>query len=165
MKSPHLLLAASNCRKMLENLRGVLDANACVAIEQEINRNVVGLFQLGEDHVRFAKAANRIDWRQKISRLYYGAYNVRRAVQLHTDGGYKTDVSDHKNINEFPLQFPNSSTYKVQLVTLRDDRNLSDYSHDVSEADLILSVSDAEKLVTAFIADARRFLNSRGLTL
>ncbi len=165
MKSPHLLLAASNCRRLLENLRGVVDTAACAAIEEEINRNVVGLFRLGEHHFTFAKAASRTDWRQKISRFYYGAYNVRRAVQLQTDGVYRTDVSDHKSIDEFPPHFPNSSTYKVQLVTLRDDRNLSDYSHDVSEADLILSVSDAEALVTTFVADAKKFLISRGLTL
>jgi len=151
MNTPHLLLAGANCRKILENLRGILDAATCTLIENEIARHSAALFRFGEEHFIFAKSLSRSDWRQKISRYYYGAYNIRRAVQLHTDGIFKTDVSDHKNIDAFPSSFPNSSTYKIQLVTLRDD--------------LILSVQDAEDLVTSFTSDAKIFLNSRGLTL
>ncbi len=83
VKTPHILLAASNTRKMLENLRNVLDVGACDAIEQEINKNVISLFELGEEHFRFAQGIERRVWRQRMSRLYYGAYNVRRAIVLH----------------------------------------------------------------------------------
>lgn len=165
MKSPHLLLASSNCRRLVENLRGVLDPAACALLEQEIDRNTVDLFHFGEQHYTFAKSVSRTHWRQKVSRLYYGAYNVRRAVQLHTEGVFKTDVSDHKNMDAFPSAFPNSSTYKNQLVVLRDDRNLADYAHDAVETDLVLTVADAEKLVSDFVADSRHFLTSRGLTI
>lgn len=165
MRSPHLLLAGSNCRKLLENLRGVIDAANCTFIENEIDRNTVALFRFGEEHFTFAKAIHRAHWRQKISRYYYGAYNIRRAIQLHTDGTFKTDVSDHRNIDAFPSLFPNSSTYKVQLVALRDDRNLADYGFESVETDLVLSLQDADALVMSFITDAKAYLTSRGLLL
>jgi hypothetical protein len=165
LKSPHILLAASNTRQMLENLRHVLDVSACDAIQQDIDKNVKALFVLGEEHFQFAIQTQKKFWRQRISRLYYGAYNVRRAVQLHFNGDYKTDVSDHKNIGILPDAFPNKMRYQQGLVDLRDDRNEADYNHDADEADLTLTQNDAEALVTDFINDARYFLNSRGVTL
>lgn len=163
LKSPHILQASSNTRKMLENLRHILDTTACDAIQQELDKNVKALFFLGEEHFQFAKQTSKKLWRQRISRLYYGAYNVRRAVELHSDGIYRTDTSDHKNMHNIPDTFPNKDKYKIQLVTLRDDRNLADYSHDASETDLILTQDDADMLVADFINDARHFLDNRGV--
>jgi hypothetical protein len=84
---------------------------------------------------------------------------------LFNDGTYKTDVSDHKNIDSLPPGFPNHSTYGNQLATLRDDRNLSDYDHEAIESDLIITVQDAEQLVSQFISDSKAFLISKGVTL
>jgi hypothetical protein len=150
---------------MVANLKNLLDSAAYQILEQEIERNTISLFRLGEDHFTFAKSVHRTHWRQKISRCYYGAYNVRRAVRLYYEGHFRTDVSDHKQSAEFPNGFPNAETYKVQLGTLRDDRNLADYEHDATENDLILSVMDAERLTQDFINDARSFLKALGVKI
>ena len=120
------------------------------------------LFVLGEEHYRFAVQIPGKHWRQKISRFYYGAYNVRRAVRLRYDGGYSTDLSDHKK-PDLPDKFPDKNTYEVQIKTLRDDRNLADYDHTADEADLVIALSDAERLVDDFIKDARDFLAAQGV--
>jgi len=150
---------------MLENLRHILDTKACNVIQHEIDKNVKALFGLGEEHFRFAKQTQKKLWRQRISRLYYGAYNVRRAVELHTEGIYRTDASDHKNMHNIPDTFPNQDKYKSRLVNLRDDRNLADYDHDAGEPDLILTQDTAETLVADFIKDARDFLENRGVNV
>jgi len=165
VKTPHILLAASNTRKMLENLRNVLDVDAYDVIEQEINKNVISLFELGNEHFRFAQGTEQRFWRQRISRLYYGAYNVRRAIALHFKGAYHTDVSDHKNISDIPDDFPHTNIYKTRLIDLREDRNLADYDHTAVEADLLLTQDEAETLVSDFIRDARNYLNNRGFTI
>lgn len=165
MKSPHILLAASNCRRMLDNLKGVLDGSACSSLESEIHRITVALFHFGEEHFTFGKSINRVHWRQKISRYYYGAYNVKRAIQLHVNGVYNEDVSDHKNIDVFPDAFPNKSTYKIQLVTLRNDRNIADYGFESQESDLVIPVLDAEALIESFVRDSKTYLSKRGVML
>jgi hypothetical protein len=146
LKSPHLLLASSNPRQMLTNLSHILDRNACDAIQSEIDANVQLLFSLGESHYMFAKQLTRQHWRQRVSRFYYGAYNVRRAVSLHESGSYSTDVKDHAK-TQLPTELENSDTYKNQLHVLRDDRNLSDYDHTAIEDDLVLTQSEVETLV------------------
>lgn len=164
LKSPHLLLASSNSHQMLANLRHILDPTACNAIQSEINVNVKLLFELGESHHAFAKQLLNQYWRQRISRLYYGAYNVRRAVNLHESGSFRTDVDDHKK-TELPSGLNNASTYTIRLRDLREDRNLSDYDHTALESDLVLTQDEAELIVTDFIADAKAYLVSRGVTL
>lgn len=84
---------------------------------------------------------------------------------MFNDGTYKTDVSDHKNIDSLPSGFPNQNTYGNQLATLRDDRNLADYDHEAQESDLIITIQDAEQLVSQFISDSKAFLVSKGVTL
>ena len=148
---------------MLENLRHILDTSACDGIQQEIDENVKALFTLGEGHFQFAMQTPKTFWRQRISRLYYGAYNVRRAIQLHFNGDYQTDVTDHKKIGILPDSFPNKGAYQQRLVDLRDDRNQADYDHVADESDLILPQDDAEVFVTDFIN--RHFLNNRGVTV
>ncbi len=164
LRSPHLLLASSNSLKMLTNLRHILDADACNAIQSEINANVKLLFELGQSHYMFAKQLARLHWRQRISRFYYGAYNVRRAISLHSNGSYGTDVDDHKK-TELPNELNDYSIYSNQLRVLRDDRNLSDYDHTAIESDLVLTQDETELFVTSFLDNARIYLVDRGVVL
>ena len=81
-RPPHLLRASGNVRKLKDNLVNVVDGAAISAIEDEICVNVIQLYALGRTHYFFALRQNNRSWRQKISRLYYAAYNVSRAVRL-----------------------------------------------------------------------------------
>jgi hypothetical protein len=164
LKPPHILLASSNPLKMLSNLQHILDADAYNSLKNEIDENVKSLFELGESHYLFAKQLTRQHWRQRISRFYYGAYNVRRSISLHENGSYGTEVDDHKKTS-LPNGFNNSSTYSIQLHTLRDDRNLSDYDHTAVELDLVITQDEAEILVADFLHDARTYLTNRGFIL
>ena len=113
------------------------------------------LFKLGKSHYRFARRQNNRDWRQKISRLYYGAYNISRAVRLCVNGEYSTESSDHKKVEAIPDDFPNKNTYSNRMAVLRDDRNLCDYDHAAVIGDLILAPGDALQLVGDFLQDAK----------
>ena len=164
LKPPHLLIASSNPHRMLTNLSHILDEAACTAIQNEINANVKLLFQLGESHYMFAKELGRQHWRQRISRFYYGAYNVRRAISLHENGSFGTEVDDHKK-TALPNALNNAHTYTNQLKVLREDRNLSDYDHTATESDLVLTQNESEAVVRDFIEDARFFLENRGVVV
>jgi hypothetical protein len=150
---------------MLENIRHILDVSAVTAIENEIEKNTKELFALGEEHFNFAKHTSKFHWRQRISRFYYGAYNVRRAIPLYHNGTYNTDSSDHKKIDQMPTSLNNFDTHKIGLRNLREDRNLSDYDHSASESDLISTQDEYEQIVTDFIDDARTFLKDKGVSL
>lgn len=149
---------------MLANLKNILDETALNAIQNEINDNVKLLFGLGNSHYLFAKNLAREHWRQRISRFYYGAYNIRRAVSLHENGSFGTEVDDHKKTS-LPDDLPNHSTYKNQLQMLREDRNLSDYDHTAVEADLVLGQDEAENFVSDFLDDVKEYLTNRGVIL
>jgi hypothetical protein len=165
LKEPHLFNAASNPLKIIRNLAGILLATELDKIRAEVDVNVVGLFRLGQMHYAFARSVAATEWRQRISRLYYGAYNVRRAVALKYDGTFSTDSSDHQNVDRLPDAVNNAATYRVKLKNLREDRNLADYNHLAQVADLLISPSDYEIMVTDFIEDATRYLTSQGVTL
>lgn len=161
VKTPHLLLASPNARKLLKNVEHLLDGAGKRAIAAEITTNVVALFRLGESHFNFAVATNAAEWRQVTSRLYYAAYNIVRAVRLDSQGVYSQDSSEHKKVDDLPTDFPNLATYTNQLPLLREDRNLCDYDHTVVQADLV--VADAKALVTQLLGDARAYLQRRGI--
>jgi hypothetical protein len=163
MRTPHLLRAASNVRKLKENLIHLLDDAALAAIGSEISANIVQLYALGRNHYRFAVRQNNRSWRQKISRLYYGAYNTSRAIRLAVNGDYSTDSSDHKKIETLPDDFPRKSIYSNRLGVLRDDRNLCDYDHTVRIGDLLIGVDEAVELVQQFMTDAQVYLSNRGV--
>jgi hypothetical protein len=165
MKSPHLLRAGANVRKLKDNLANVVDAAAISAIEVEICTNVAQLYALGRSHYHFAVRQNNRSWRQKISRLYYAAYNVSRAIRLCVTGEYSTDSSDHKKIDTIPDDFPNKSKYANRLAVLRDDRNLCDYDHTATLPDLVVGVNDAVELVEQFLKDAQSYLKRRGVSV
>lgn len=164
-KSPHLLLAAANVRKLHSNLVNVVEQAALDSIQTEINVNIGQLYALGRAHFSFAQRHNNRDWRQKASRLYYGAYNVSRAVRLCVSGEYSTDPSDHKKIQSLPDDFPNKNTYANRLAVLREDRNLCDYDHAASRNDLLSSVEDSAEIVEKFLRDAKGYLRGRGVGL
>jgi len=151
--------------RLLENIRHLISKKSQVALQKEINRNVAMLYRLAIDHYDLADNCAAAQWRQKISRYYYAAYCCSRAVRLHHDGVFSTDPADHQQIGKLPDTFPNHATFSNRLKTLREDRNLADYSHDSVEADLILKVSDARDLVTEFMKDAKSLLVRRGLRL
>lgn len=165
MKSPHILQASSNVRRLKENLTTVVDGDAIDAIEGEICSNVVQLFRFGHRHYTFALNQGGRFWRQKVSRLYYGAYNVSRAVRLFVSGDFSMDSTDHKKVVALPEDFPNKNRYANQLVSLREDRNTCDYDHVASRADLILGVNEAKALVDDFVRDARSYLRKRGVKI
>jgi hypothetical protein len=165
MKTPHLLRAGANVRKLKDNLVNVVDVGAISAIEKEICLNAAQLYALGRSHYNFAIRQNNRSWRQKVSRLYYGAYNVSRAIRLCVNGEYSIDSSDHRKIEILPDDFPNKNRYANRLGVLRDDRNLCDYDHTAKLTDLIVGVNDATELVQQFLNDAQSYLKRRGVNL
>ncbi|SAK85585.1 hypothetical protein [Caballeronia ptereochthonis] len=165
LKEPHLFNAASNPLKMIRNLAGILADSELDKIRKEIDANVIGLYRLGEAHFRFAAAVDEGEWRQKISRYYYAAYNVRRAVALKHDGTYSSDSSDHQKVDQIPDTLSNSALYRVKLKNLRDDRNLADYSHLANENDLLISIAEAKTVVSQLLNDAKKFLSENGITI
>ena len=165
MRSPHLLIAASNPIRLRENLRGILPADSINLISDEFEKNVKSLHQLGLEHYRFAKRLSPNNWRQKVSRFYYSAYNIVRAIKLFHYGDYNTDVSDHKKITKMPDGFPNKEKYQNQLPSLRDDRNLADYDHTGSKSELLLTLSETTDLVTELIADSKSFFRAKGMAI
>ena len=163
MKSPHLRLASGNPQKLVRNIEHLISQRAVNALNREIRSNVAGLFRLGEGHFSFAEGLALTEWRQIVSRSYYGAYNVARSIRLHHAGLYLTDSSDHKKIGDLPDGFPNRNTYTNRLSILREDRNLCDYDHAADETELVIAVPDALNLVRDFIADARAHLRRNGV--
>jgi hypothetical protein len=165
LKEPSILLASSNCRKLVRNVAHVLDPAGVKQLEAEIARNVVALFRLGDEHLTFADSIGSKHWRQRASRLYYAALNLKRAVALLSAGHFATDASDHRTIGDLPDDFPDANTFATRLQNLRDDRNLADYSHVAAESDLVVSPPEAEALVKSFRDKARVYLNERGVAL
>ena len=165
LKPPHVLLAGRNPRQVKENLASVLDQAALQLVEDAIRANVLLLFSLGSQHYSFARRLPNRHWRQAVSRAYYGAYNVSRAVRLQVSGEFSTDAKDHQKFDSLPDDFPKKSTYSNRLATLRDDRNLCDYDHTATEADLVIGRAAALTLAEEFIADAKGYLTSLGTAI
>ena len=154
-----------NLRAVQSQLGTYLGQESVASLSAEIDSHCVALFALGLSHYNFSKRCTRRQWRQAISRLYYAGYNVSRAVRLHEAGVYSTKVDDHQKFDQFSDKFPNRARYADRLAVLRGDRNLADYGHVAKASDLIIKRVDADDLVCQFIADARSFLSSRGLTV
>ena len=162
-KSPHLLLAGSNCKRLRSNLIALLDASSLGSIDNEIINNVIGLYTLGREHYTFAVGLQKPEWRQKISRLYYAAYNIARSIWFSYDGHYSTESTDHKKVVNLPDDFPNKSKYSNQLGVLRDDRNLCDYDHTAVISDLIISPEDAGALLSDLCNDTVAYFSAKGI--
>jgi hypothetical protein len=162
--SPHVLLIG-NPYSAINNLQGILVETELEKIRIAVRREVQLLYSLGQDHFQFAKSISHAIWRQKVSRLYYAAYNTRRAVQLQDSGKYSTDVSDHKEIESLPQNLNKRAIHGSMLKQLRDDRNLADYSHLGREQDLFATTQDLEKMVEEFLGDCRSYLIAAGISL
>jgi hypothetical protein len=160
-----LLLAAANVRRLHSNLTAVLEPAGLAAIEAEISVNVSQLYALGRRHFLFAVRQGSRDWRQKISRFYYGAYNISRAVRLCVHGEYSTEVGDHKKVDSLPDDFPDRNTYANRLTVLREDRNLCDYDHTADRGDLVYSLDDSREVVEKFLRDSKKYLKGRGVSV
>jgi uncharacterized protein (UPF0332 family) len=146
-------------------LDATLDATGRAALAAEISRNVRDLFRLATDHLEFARATDVKYWRQVVSRAYYSSYNASRALRLHDDGIYSTDISDHDKIGKLPSSLPNRALYEVELKVFRADRNVADYDHLATEFDLAKPLSDWLTLADGLLRDARTYLTGRGETL
>lgn len=164
VKTPHLL-NLGNARRVKENLSKILDKPALDAIENEIARNAAALYRLGLHHLQFARRQPGAHWRQRISRLYYGAYNISRAVRLFVTGAYASDVKDHQKFDELPDDFPSRERFANQLAVLREDRNTCDYDHASRARDLVLGTRASTLLVKEFASRARDYFKSKGLTI
>ncbi len=164
LRSPHLLLASANDLKMINNLNHLLEVTELQKLTSELHRNVVELYNLGIAHYTFAADLRDEDWRQKISRLYYAVYNVRRALMLKHNGSFSTDASDHQKIDDLPEQLKNRESHITNLRTLREDRNLADYSHLARVEDLIIKPNDAKVFASSFIENCKEYLTMNGLS-
>lgn len=158
----NLLEASSNPRKLIDRLSSLLNDSAIERLELAFDNNVRALLDLAHEHYRFSVAHARSHWRQRVSRLYYAAYNARRAVNLHSSGHFSQEVSDHRK-SKLPDDFPARQRYEERLGNLRNDRNLADYAHFAEEEDLLLEPSDSNQLVQDFLNDSIDYLNNRGL--
>jgi hypothetical protein len=165
LNSPHILLASNNPLQMIHNLQHLLEAAEIAKLTADIDRNVALLFSLGREHFSFAANLESRFWRQKISRLYYAVYNYRRAVMLKYSGHFSTESSDHNTINDLPKDIENRDFNIVALKNLREDRNLSDYSHLAKQGDLVTKPDDALAFAKQFELDCRKYLLDRGVTL
>jgi hypothetical protein len=165
LKSPHLLLASGNARKLKAELVAVLPPEALDTLEAEIHRNVREIVQLGILHLDFAVALTRKDWRHCVSRLYYACYAASRAIRLEVHGHFLTESGDHRRIGDLPDDFPRREEFKNQLLSLREDRNLADYDHTSAETDLVFSFADARAFAADFLNETKGYLVARGVTI
>ena len=166
VRSPHLLHAGDNLRRIKENLRGVVDDAAVDAIEAAIRQNVKELYVLARRDFAFARRLSAVHWRHCISRLYYAAFCAARAVKLEVDGEYSASVGEHDNVwKRLPKRFPDRDRFANRLAILRSDRNICDYDHTARARDLIIGRADSLALVEDFLKDVKVFLISRGLIL
>lgn len=159
------LLNLGNARKVKANLSAILDDTALNLIEKEIHANTLGLYALARHHFRFAVRQPPQFWRQRVSRLYYGAYNAARAVRLFKSGEYSTDAKDHQKFSQLPEDFPGRSRYSTELQVLREDRNLCDYDHLSIASSLALGTSESTILVREFLHDVESYLREQGVDL
>jgi hypothetical protein len=162
--SPHILLIG-NPYSTITNLKGILIEEELEKIRIAVKKEVQLLYILGQDHFQFAKSISHAVWRQKVSRLYYAAYNTRRAVQLQDSGEYSTDVSDHKDIDNLPQNLNKKTIHGSMLKQLRDDRNLADYSHLGRAEDLFATTQELEEMVEDFLGDCKSYLIAAGINL
>lgn len=78
----NLISASKNSRELIRILSPLLSEESKTKLENEIEQHSVKLYKLGESHFKFAESLPDQEWRQKISRCYYGAYNCKRALML-----------------------------------------------------------------------------------
>ena len=165
MSEKFRLLLKKNPNEIKHGLSEILDLSSLDTIQKEINHNVLALFDLGLNHYDFAKSLDAKDWRHKISRFYYAAYNIARAVRLHSSGVYSVDSTDHKKVGELPDDFPDKEKYENDLPVLRDDRNMCDYDHISTLSNVKIGINETLTLVNEFIQTAKEYLRQRNVEI
>ena len=157
-----IISASKNPREMIRILSPLISNRAIKQLESELKHQTVQLFKLGESHFEFARKLPEIEWRQRVSRGYYGVYNCKRALALYVNGQYSTDASDHKKISEIPDDFPERETRVTRLRDLREDRNTCDYDHAATEHDLLIDPKEIIDFCSSFILDIKKYLTNKG---
>lgn len=158
-------LKLGNHRKICSVYSAILPPDEIAKINAEVAKQTKLIFELGLGHFAFSRKLPKKHWRQRISRLYYAAYNVSKAVRFDSDGTHTADVKDHQKVGLLPDGFPNRARYENQLQSLREDRNSADYDHLATEDGLLLLPKDYEVLVLDFVRDAHDYMSGRGLVL
>jgi hypothetical protein len=158
-------LRIGNHRKICGVYSTILLPDELAKIEAEVSKQTRLMYELGLVHYDFTKNLPKKQWRQRVSRLYYAAYNGSKAVRFFHDGNHSTDSKDHSKVGALPDNFPDRAKYENQLQSLREDRNSSDYDHLAKIDDLIFSPKYYSDLVIDFLRHAHEHLVARGLTL
>ncbi|WP_298333517.1 hypothetical protein [Asticcacaulis sp.] len=158
-------LDAGNHKKIVSMYSGILSPSEVGKINLEAQSHTRMMYVLGIEHYNFATKIAKMQWRQRISRLYYASYNVSKAVRFDSDGVYSTEVKDHTKVGELPSSFPDRATYTNELRNLREDRNASDYDHLAVKSDLLRTPEAYQTTVLNFIRHAHDYLSSRGNVL
>lgn len=161
----NLISVSRNARQLISVISPLLPKESVDRLELEISNHAKDLFRLGEHHSQFAEKLTEKDWRQMVSRSYYGAYNCRRALMLYKFGSYSTDPSDHKKVAEIPEDFPEKETRSARLRDLREDRNTADYDHSATVDDLIITPREAVEFSKRFIQDAKKYFSENGFDI
>lgn len=163
LREPHLLLASSNPMRILKNLPHIIAEDQISLINSAISSESRLLYELAKSHLDFASSIPLSQWRQRTSRLYYAAYNCRRAVALRYDGSFSTESSDHNNVDKIPDSVSDHSIYSKKIKDLREDRNLADYSHLAQVADLLIPIGESLDLVNSFFSSSEDYLRGQGV--
>jgi len=83
-------------------------------------------------------------------------------VRLEVAGVYSTDSADHKKIGDLPHDFEDVARWQDVLTKFRADRNLADYDHSVTEAELEMRSSEYLTVAKEFLATVKDYLRKRG---
>jgi len=158
-------LKAGNHKKIISNYSSILDPIEIEKIISEAKSHTRLMYELGLDHYCFAKKAQKKQWRQRVSRLYYAGYNVSKAIRFECDGSFSTEVKDHSKVGDLPENFPDKATFLNEFKNLREDRNSADYDHLARKADLLKKPEEYEALVLSFLRHAHDHLANRGTIL
>ncbi len=167
LKRPEIL-ELDNHAKVSRILRLVGNQPNLGWYEDAVHEVVRKWFALGQYHLRIARALSSRpkEWRSVVSRGYYAAYNISRAVRYLTDGRVKYDASDHQVAPNLPSDFPDQATWANFLIDFRSDRNLADYEpwNDAFRK-LSRRPDTSLDMATEFLRKARSYLRKRGMKI
>ena len=79
------------------------------------------------------------------------------------DGQYSTEVNDHKRVGDLPADFPSRAIWLDLLTKFRADRNIADYDHTVTEADLELPSRKYVDKAAEFLSTSRTYLIAKAI--
>ncbi len=158
---PHILEATGNIRRVIKNIEQLIGPSATSALNSEIQNNIDQLVNLGKKFIHFAKRLPSQQWRNKVSRAYYGIYNISRAIRLEDSGAYSTDSTDHKKVGDLPKDFASKERFQNLLQMVREDRNLCDYDHTTKISNLAMHPNDTIELAEDFLREAELWIKQK----